>query len=59
MCPPFGRSDALLDGAATVEPIARTVKNAQHFVFSSAKGKPLDRHNVRSKGLVKAARNAR
>ncbi len=30
----------------------------QHFVFSSARGKPLDRHNVRNKGIVVAAEKA-
>jgi integrase len=35
--------------------LARGLSSPQHFVFSSATGKPLDRHNVRNKGIVTAA----
>ena len=32
--------------------------SGEHFVFTSATGKPLDRHNVRNQGVVPAARKA-
>jgi integrase len=34
------------------------LSSPQHFVFSSATGKPLERHNVRNKGIIRAAEKA-
>jgi integrase len=38
--------------------LAGGLVNAEHLVFCSSTGKPLDRHNVRNKGVVAAAQKA-
>lgn len=40
------------------EQLALGLASPDHLVFSSATGKPLDRHNVRNKGIVVAAEKA-
>jgi integrase len=40
------------------EQLALRLASPDHLVFSSASGKPLDRHNVRNKGIVAAAKKA-
>ncbi|MGZ4405134.1 MAG: tyrosine-type recombinase/integrase, partial [Gaiellaceae bacterium] len=40
------------------EQLALGLASPDHLVFSSASGKPLDRHNVRNKGVVAAAEKA-
>jgi integrase len=38
--------------------LAEGMASQEHFVFSSASGRPLNRHNVRNKGIVRAAEKA-
>jgi integrase len=38
--------------------LARGIAGVEQLVFTSARGRPLDRHNVRNRGIVPAARKA-